>query len=120
MTYRTKMTVAAVAAGLLALTACSKSEPEQPLDDNALGLDQPMSNASDDVTPVETPTADALPPPDVNAAAIEPPPPAPVKPDAQVLDDADATGMTSRVTRDEAPPRDPETTDPATNDRAPQ
>lgn len=113
---RTRMTVAALAAGLLALAGCSRSGPEQPLDDNALGLDEPMSNGTDEVVPLETPTAEPTPAPDANAAAaIEPPPEAPIKPDAQVLDDADATGMTARVTRDEAPAQEP-----ATNDQPPQ
>ena len=119
MSFRTKtMTVAALAAGLLAISACSRSEPEGPMDDNALGLDQPMTNASGDVAPVETPTTAPEPTPDANAAAaMEPPPEAPIKPDAQVLDDADATGMTARVTRDEAPARDDTT---APSDPAPQ
>jgi hypothetical protein len=119
MSFRTRtMTVAALAAGLLAVSACSRSEPEGPMDDNALGLDQPMTNGTDDIAPVETPSAIPEPTPDANAAAaIEPPPEAPIKPDAQVLDDADATGMTARVTRDEAPARD-ETAAP--NDQAPQ
>jgi hypothetical protein len=118
MSFRTKtMTVAALAAALLAVSACSRSEPEGPMDDNTLGLDQPMVNETNDVAPVETPTAEPLPTPDANAAAaIEPPPEAPIKPDAQVLDDADATGMTARVTRDEAPARE----ESAPNDQAPQ
>ena len=49
-------------------------------------------------------------PVDTNAVA-EAPPPEKVAPDAQMLDDAEATGMTARVTRD-APPAD--------NEQAPQ
>ena len=116
MSHRTTKTIVAVlAAGLLGLAGCSRSGPDQPLDDNALGLDEPMSNATDEIAPVETPTAEPTPAPDANAVAIAPPPEEPVKPDAQVLDDADATGMTARVTRDEAPAQEP-----ATNDQAPQ
>ena len=117
-TMRMAMTGTALAAGLLALAACSKPDPEGPMDDNTLGLDQPMTNASTEVTPIETPTVAPEPLPDANAAAvIAPPPEAPIKPDAQVLDDADATGMTARVSRDAPPARDDTAT---TNDQGPQ
>ncbi len=107
----TMKTGIAFAAALLALSACSQSEPEQA----------PDANMSDEVAPEETATPEALPsgepaelaPPveDTNTAAIDVPPEKPVAPDAQVLDDADATGMTARVSRDEAA---------ETNDQAPQ
>ena len=121
MSFRTKtmkMAGVALAAGLLGLAGCSKPDPEGPMDDNTLGLDQPMTNASAEVAPVETPTVAPEPSPDANAAAaIAPPPEEPIKPDAQVLDDADATGMTARISRDAPPARDDTAT---TNDQGPQ
>lgn len=87
---------AAIAAGLIALTAlsgCEKSAPEQPVPENALN----ESEAENVVVPVET-----APPETTNATAETEVRETPPDPDAQTLDDADATGMTSRVRRDEA------------------
>ena len=111
MRNRTMKTGAALAAGLLMLSACSRSEPEQPLDDN-MTEQAPVDEATPDAAPPPaepsaTPTAAA----DTNTAAIEAPPEKPVAPDAQMIEDADATGMTARVSRDEQP---------AANDQAPQ
>ena len=50
--------------------------------------------------PVEAAPVEAAP---AAPAVVEPPVEKPIAPDEQMLDDADATGMTARVTRDEAP-----------------
>lgn len=100
----------ALAAGLLMLSACSRSEPEQPVEEN-MTEQAPLDEAKPDAPPSAEPSD--LPPPiaDTNTAAVDVPPEAPVAPDAQMIDDADATGMTARVSRDEQP---------AANDQAPQ
>ena len=97
MTYRKTAIALLLTAGLLA--ACSRSEPEQPEmtnDSTEVMPDEPQPEP----TPSALPSAEPTPAEAVNAAAIEPPPEAPVAPDAQVLEDADATGMTARVSRD--------------------
>jgi hypothetical protein len=87
---------AAVAAGLIALAAlsgCEKSTPEQPAPaENAVNAAEPANV----VVPVETPPTET-----VNTAAEADMRETPPDPDAQTLDDADATGMTSRVRREE-------------------
>jgi hypothetical protein len=87
---------AAVAAGLIALAAlsgCDSSTPEQPAPaENAVDAAEPANV----VVPVE-----AAPPETVNAAAEADARETPPDPDAQTLDDADATGMTARVRREE-------------------
>ena len=104
----TTMTAAGLAAAALLLAGCSRPQPEPAEETNMV-----------DAAPVETSTPEAAPsaepstataPVDTNAVA-EAPPPEKVAPDAQMLDDAEATGMTARVTRD-APPAD--------NEQAPQ
>ena len=99
--YRITTLAGLMALGILA--GCSNSEPE------AAPTEAPETTVSDapaapmselpTAATVETPPTE-LQPPDVvpEAAPVEPTPP-----DAQVLEDADATGMTARVRRDEAP-----------------
>ena len=106
---RKMKTGAALAAGLLLLAACSRSEPEQPLEGN-MTEQAPMDEATPDALPSAEPTESLPPTVDANTAAIDVPPEAPVAPDAQMIEDADATGLTARVSRDEAP----------ANDQAPQ
>jgi len=62
-------------------------------------VDEATPDAPPTTEPSETPTPAA----DTNTAAIDVPPEAPVAPDAQMIEDADATGMTARVSRDEQP-----------------
>ena len=117
MHYRKTRTAAGLTgvltAGLLALAACSQSEPEQPLTENdAVEEIAPEETPS----PVETPDAEPTGAAMENMAAIAPPPAAEIAPDMQVLDDADATGMTARVSRDEAPAADAPTTAAPAND----
>jgi PBP1b-binding outer membrane lipoprotein LpoB len=81
-----------------ALSACSRSEPEQPAPTN-------------EVMPTETPTFEPTDQPSAEPTAIEQPivndtvalpPEEAAAPDEQMLDDASATGMTARTQRDEA------------------
>ncbi|WP_294266155.1 hypothetical protein [uncultured Sphingomonas sp.] len=88
----------------LALAACS-GEPEQPAPEGpdanlteAMPTPEPLPTSTPEpvATPSPTPTFDAAPPPKVAE-------------DQQMIDDAEATGMTARVTRDEQRPTDEET-----------
>ncbi|KQN05909.1 MULTISPECIES: hypothetical protein [Sphingomonas] len=96
----------AIAGGLLAAMAmagCSRSEPDQPPTDTNMVEDTGVTESEAAPTPAPAPveTAPVETPPTVNA--VEPEREPPVAPDEQMRDDADATGMTARVTRDEAP-----------------
>ena len=102
MTISTR-TRTAIAGGLLAamaLAGCSSSEPEQPPTDTNMVEDTGVTETEAAPAPVETAPVEAPPP---APAVVEPPREKPIAPDEQMLDDADATGMTSRVNRDEAP-----------------
>lgn len=104
MTISTR-TRTAIAGGLLtamALAGCSRSEPEQqqPTDTNMVEDTGVTESEAAAPTPVEPAPVEVAPP---APAVVEPPREKPVAPDEQMLDDADATGMTSRVTRDEEP-----------------
>jgi predicted small lipoprotein YifL len=104
VTMRRWKTGTVLAATLLSLAACSRSEPEQaPSAENFAAEDAPLAEptTSADV-PVAEPSAAEARAEAANSAMIDVPPEAPIAPDAQVLDDADATGMTARVSRDEA------------------
>ena len=100
---RTRTTVAAGLLAALAMAGCSRSEPDQPPADVNMVEDTGVTESEAAPTPAPAPveTAPAVVPPTVNA--VEPEREAPVAPDEQMRDDADATGMTARVTRDEAP-----------------
>ncbi|KQN32851.1 hypothetical protein [Sphingomonas sp. Leaf38] len=102
MTISTR-TRTAVAVGLLtamALAGCSRSEPEQPPTDVNMVEDTGVTETEAAPAPVEAAPVEAAP---AAPAVVEPPREKPIAPDEQMLDDADATGMTARVTRDEAP-----------------
>lgn len=94
--------------GLLLATGvagCSGSEPEDaPIENSAFDEEAPPP------TPLPEENYEAAPPVTENLSAVAPaeelPPPPPIEPDQQVLDDASATGMTSRSTRGEAKPAD--------------
>jgi len=110
------------AAALLATSvgACSRSQPDEAPVENAdadLG-DMPASmpfNGADETAPAPSgpieanATAEVAPPADVSTnatdGAVDAPPVAPV--DQQVMDDASATGMTSRSSRGEHGTDDP-------------
>ena len=103
MTSSTR-TRTALAGGLLAamaLAGCSRSEPEQPPTDTNMVEDSGVTESEAAPAPVEAAPVEAAP---AAPAVVEPPREKPVAPDEQMLDDADATGMTARVTRDEVPP----------------
>jgi hypothetical protein len=88
--------IAALAGGLLALTAlagCNNSTPESSAPvDNVANEAEPMNV----VVPEETPAPETA-----NAVTVEDTRETPPDPDAQTQEDADATGMTARVRRDE-------------------
>ena len=95
---------AAFAGGLLVLAAlagCDKPAPDQPVaTDNSAVPETNVVEVTNAAAPAATAHADTT-----NASEAlsrEAPPP----PDSQTQDDADATGMTSRVNRDQAPAND--------------
>jgi hypothetical protein len=101
---RTKTVAATALLALATLGGCDRASPApQPAaSDNALPAD---AGTPVDAS-VETNLAEAPSPPPASAAPTEAPAvaprAAPPAPDTQTLDDADATGMTARVRRDEA------------------
>jgi PBP1b-binding outer membrane lipoprotein LpoB len=98
---RTRTVIAGGLLAAMALAGCSSSEPEQqPTDTNMVEDTGVTESEAAAPTPVETAPVEVAPPP---PAVVEPPRETPVAPDEQMLDDADATGMTARVTRDEEP-----------------
>ncbi|WP_082458333.1 hypothetical protein [Sphingomonas sp. Leaf10] len=87
------------------LAACSNDNvDEAPIENSAFDEEAPPP------TPLPEDNYEAAPPVTENLSAVAPaeelPPPPPIEPDQQVLDDASATGMTSRSTRGEAQPAD--------------
>ncbi|CAN5237478.1 hypothetical protein BH10PSE14_BH10PSE14_43810 [soil metagenome] len=103
---RTKTIAATALLALAALGGCDRASPApQPeASDNALPADAGTPVDAD----VEANLADTAPPPPsaapAEAPAITPreaPREAPPAPDTQTLDDADATGMTARVHRED-------------------
>ena len=98
----TKTMLVRGAVGLLALAAlagCDKSPSDQPVASENGGV--PETNVVEPVnaaTPAATTRAVTS-----NASEAAVAREAPTPPDEQTQDDADATGMTSRVTRGEAP-----------------
>lgn len=83
------MTMTAALAALLVVAGCSKQQPAENVTENAGAEQAPL--------PAPTPA----PEPQAEAPIAKPAPPAaePVAPEAQILDDADATGMTARLSR---------------------
>lgn len=83
---------------LAALAGCDKSAPDQPVaSENGATPEANVTEPSNGASPAATThsvTTNAT-----EAVARE----APLPPDEQTQDDADATGMTSRVNRGEAP-----------------
>ena len=82
------------ATALLTLSACHKKAEEPVAVENGLN-----DMNADEQQPVETPPV-LEPEPTNNMASAAPPPPPPVPEDQQTLDDADATGLTSRLPDD--------------------
>ena len=82
------------AATTLALAGCSGSEPEAATNNSVKEAPAPQAAAP---KPVVTPPAENA----SEAAAL--PAEMPIAADQQMMDDASVTGMTSHVSRDEAP-----------------
>ena len=97
---RTRTAIAGSLLAAMALAGCSRSEPEQPPADVNMVEDTGVTETEAAPAPVEAAPVEVAPP---APTVVEPPREKPVAPDEQMLDDADATGMTARVTRDEAP-----------------
>jgi hypothetical protein len=84
---------------LFAVAGCSNQEQdivpetntEAPVETPAPVTEEPAVAAPEPARPVEEP-----------ANLVAPPPEEPIAPDAQMLDDADATGMTARLSREDA------------------
>ena len=90
-------TIALFAASAIALAACSgaKDSEQTAADTNIVDITEPEAVAN--VT-TEAPPATRI----DNTATTEVAPPATLTADEQTQDDADATGMTAKVNRDEA------------------
>ena len=82
--------------GALALAACGKKEEDAPAPVNNL-VEPPVENVI-----VEEPEAPAPEPQNVAEPAPVAPPPS-ISEEQQILDDAEASGMTSRLPRDGEP-----------------
>ncbi|MEG3122405.1 hypothetical protein [Sphingomonas sp. GB1N7] len=82
-----------------ALAACSRDEPERAPENDV----QQIEDLPPTPTPTPSPTRAALPVPDatIQSNAIDELSEAPPEPDAQMLDDAAASGMTARASRGE-------------------
>ncbi|PCD02872.1 hypothetical protein COC42_15155 [Sphingomonas spermidinifaciens] len=86
----------------LALAACS-GEPEVPAPE---GPDANLTEALPTPEPLPTATPEPLPTPSPTPT-FEPAPAPEVEADQQMQDDAEATGMTARINRDDAPAEEP-------------
>lgn len=89
--------IALLAAGslALALAACGPKPEEAPIETNVANLEVTVDNGviGNEITPTATPAA--------NVTAAPAAPGADFSNGTQTLDDADATGMTARVSRDD-------------------
>lgn len=83
-------------AAILALAACHKSKDEEsaPMENDVPEMNEPEPQQQQ---PVEAPPVLEPEKPENISAAPTPPPPPAVTQDQQTLDDADATGLTSRL-----------------------
>lgn len=87
-------------AALTLLAACNgRHERDQPVNETVAETPVEPAPVEPAPEPVETPP----PPADINASEALPPPEE-AAPDEQMLDDASATGMTARVSRDDEAP----------------
>lgn len=82
--------MAGALAALLVVAGCSKQQPTENVTENT-GVEQAPPPAPAPVAPEPQAAAPIAKP--------APPPADPVEPDAQILDDAAATGMTARLSR---------------------
>jgi predicted small lipoprotein YifL len=104
---RNSIRASLVLATALALSACGKKEEPLPETPENVVTEVPV----DEVLPANAGDAALDPPAPTNVATPAAPPPA-FTDSQQMRDDADATGLTSRLPRDDAPP-------PAANETAP-
>jgi len=108
-------------AGTLALVAalpgCSRSSDDAPAPDNAIEENY-QAEPQPEPLPIENMTPAPPPPPavDMNTSAEALPPATTPSEDEQMADDASATGMTARASRDQ-PPEDEPATDGNFGDR---
>lgn len=93
-------------AALLVVTlgACSRDEPERPPTNTVEEMGEPTPEPSP--TPSAEPTRIPAPDASVQSNAIDELADIPAEPDAQMMDDAAATGMTARAPRDEPASQD--------------
>ncbi|WP_267396253.1 MULTISPECIES: hypothetical protein [unclassified Sphingomonas] len=103
MTIRTTKTRLGLATALLtaaALAGCSKApHDDAPVMENAVN----DPGVPEEAAPTPAPELPPEPAVETNASVATPPPEAEIAPDVQVQDDADATGMTAHMPRDEQP-----------------
>ncbi|WP_242186013.1 hypothetical protein [Sphingomonas sp. CARO-RG-8B-R24-01] len=110
----TRKYVFAVAAALLTLNlaACSGA-PDDPMPaDNSAEMETP--SAEDSATPTPEPATPQPEPTEAANASVadDTPAPPPPAPDAQMMDDASATGMTSRAARNDPSAEDTPAAEP--------
>lgn len=99
-----KRAIGFAALALLALAGCKKSE--QPPDANQeVNMQEPLAPAPGPVAPTDVPPP-SKPVPESNLSMAIPDEDEKPSADQQMREDAEATGMTSRVARDEAPAAD--------------
>jgi len=85
------------------LPGCSGSRDEASVSENVVEENYQVETPPPvEPLPVETPTPEPLPSIDLNATAEALPPETSPSQDEQMADDASATGMTARASRDEA------------------
>lgn len=98
----TRKTTFALTAALLALGlgACSRSEEPAPMEN--MSEDSPMAN-EDLAPPIAEPAPPVAEPTETANATVadDTPPAAAPAPDEQMMDDASASGMTARATRND-------------------
>ncbi|SNS65821.1 hypothetical protein SAMN06295912_11196 [Sphingomonas laterariae] len=99
-TIRRRLVAASAAAAIALLAGCSGTSDEDAVVNDLNAAELVPDEVEAPVNVIEP--VDEVPnivEPAANQAAATPPPP-PVEPDAQMIDDAEATGMTARVSRD--------------------
>lgn len=116
MMKHTKAAAAFAGIAAIALAGCSRSPEEAPPPENMVEENY-QAEPLEAPLPQETPTPEALPPAvDMNATAEALPPATTPSEDEQMADDAFATGMTARASRDQRSADEP-TTDGNFTDR---
>ncbi|MCX8474568.1 MAG: hypothetical protein MT490_02115 [Sphingomonas sp.] len=94
-----RIALLASAAGALALGACSGGNDEATAPTGNVENMTPIEVTNESPVAIETPAA--APTDNLAATTDVEPTPSTLSPDEQTQDDADATGMTARVSRDE-------------------